>query len=287
MSQISTLNVFTLSFILLLAGCFGLGDSAEASDEHEHTPNAAPVLLVELSLDDQFNLAECSSTHCNFTSYHAAVDPDGDLFDLGYDFDLDGSVDYQLTQHRGYTNLEIPRTEFIETSFSVSEGFEMSECVNGQMLVAQENSTITKLETTIALIAKDSNHESSAVLVSTGLLYENSTVNSSIVQPCNTPSWSFNSRDASGSMSDAAGDALVHVKMTQGDDLSWSVLRVSIVVDGGNSFTCAEASKDDGTADCTYTTDDDNTPEPWSTSEEITIRMRRRHGHVQRRRWWL
>ena len=69
-------------------------------------------------------------------------------------------------------------------------------------------------------------------------------------------------------MSDAAGDALVHVKMTQGDDLSWSVLRVSIVVDGGNSFTCAEASKDDGTADCTYTTDDDNS---WSTSEEITI----------------
>ena len=69
-------------------------------------------------------------------------------------------------------------------------------------------------------------------------------------------------------MSDASGDALVHVKMTQGDDLSWSVLRVSIVVDGGNSFTCVEASKDDGTADCTYTTDDDNS---WSTSEEITI----------------
>ena len=80
--------------------------------------------------------------------------------------------------------------------------------------------------------------------------------------------YQFDSRDASGSMSDAAGDALVHVKMTQGDDLSWSVLRVSIVVDGGNSFTCAEASKDDGTADCTYTTDDDNS---WSTSEEITI----------------
>ena len=80
--------------------------------------------------------------------------------------------------------------------------------------------------------------------------------------------YQFDSRDASGSMSDAAGDALVHVKMTQGDDLSWSVLRVSIVVDGGNSFTCVEASKDDGTADCTYTTDDDNS---WSTSEEITI----------------
>ena len=80
--------------------------------------------------------------------------------------------------------------------------------------------------------------------------------------------YQFDSRDAAGSMSSDAGDALVHIKMTQGDDLSWSVLRVSVVVDGGNSFTCADASKDDGTAACTYTTDDDNS---WSTSEEITI----------------
>ena len=80
--------------------------------------------------------------------------------------------------------------------------------------------------------------------------------------------YQFDSRDASGTMSDAAGEKLVHVKMTQGDDLSWSVLKVSIVVDGGNSLTCADASLDDGTADCTYMTDEDNS---WSTSEEITI----------------
>ena len=80
--------------------------------------------------------------------------------------------------------------------------------------------------------------------------------------------YQFDDRDAAGTMSDAAGEKLVHIKMTQGDDLSWSVLKVSIVVDGGNCLTCADASKDDGTADCTYETDDDNY---WSTSEEITI----------------
>ena len=268
MSPARALNVVTLSIILLLAGCFGLGDSAEASDEHEHTPNAAPVLFAELSVDNQFNLAECSLTDCNFTSYHAAVDPDGDVIDLGYDFNLDGIVDYQLLQNRGETTLQIPRTEFIETSIPVIEGFEMSECVNGQRLVVTENSTITKLKTTIALIAKDSNDASSALLISTGMLYENSTTYVSVVEPCITQTWEFDSRDASGTMSDAAGEKLVHVKMTQGDDLSWSVLKVSIVVDGGNSLTCADASKDDGTADCTYMTDEDNS---WSTSEEITI----------------
>ena len=54
------------------------------------------------------------------TIYHAAVDPDGDLMDLGYDFDLDGTIDYQLTNYRGIdgsdltSNSRWERTEFVE-----------------------------------------------------------------------------------------------------------------------------------------------------------------------------
>ena len=55
-------------------------------------------------------------------------------------------------------------------------------------------------------------------------------------------------------MSTDAGEALVHIKMTSGQ-LAWSVLKVTIVVDGGTSLTCVEESKDDGTAPCTYTKD--------------------------------
>ena len=266
MSQIRNLNVFALSLILLLAGCFGLGDSAEASDKHEHTPNAAPVLYGELTTESQFNLADCTTTDCNFTVYHAAVDPDGDLMELGFDFNLDGTIDQLLTNNRGYTNIQIPRTEFVESMVSFAEGFEISDCRNNKQLVVTENSTTVELKTTIALIAIDTNDAASAILLTTNELYENTTTLKNSLVQCTT--WQFSERDAAGSMSSDAGDALVHVKMTQGDDLSWSDLRVSIVVDGGNSFTCAEASKDDGTADCTYTTDDDNS---WRTSEEITI----------------
>ena len=275
MSPTRALNVVTLSIILLLAGCFGLGDSAEASDEHEHTPNAAPVLHGELMLDDsdgelEFNLVDCTGTECTLSAYHAAVDPDGDLMDLGYDYDLDGTIDYQLTNYRGITDLQIPRTEFVEEIVLVDEIIEESNCINGQQLVVTETSTVSRMITTFALIAIDVNDAASAILLTTGELYDISTVISDTTEGCanDFSMYQFSSRDASGSMSDAAGDALVHVKMTQGDDLSWSVLRVSIVVDGGNSFTCVEADKDDGTADCTYTTDDDNS---WSTSEEITI----------------
>ena len=62
--------------------------------------------------------------------------------------------------------------------------------------------------------------------------------------------YQFSDRDAAGSMSEAGGDALVHVAMTQGDDLSWAVLKVSIVVDNGASMTCDEASQADATSDC-------------------------------------
>ena len=128
------MNVITLSLILLLAGCFGLGDSAEASDEHEHTPNAAPVLHGELITESQFN--HCTTTDCNFTVYHA-VDH-GDLMELGFDFDLDGTIDQQLTDYRGYTNIQIPKTEFDENLVSFTEGDEISDCVNNQQLVVTE-----------------------------------------------------------------------------------------------------------------------------------------------------
>ena len=80
--------------------------------------------------------------------------------------------------------------------------------------------------------------------------------------------YQFSDRDAVGQMSNASDDDLVHIQMTQGDDLSWAVLKISIVVDDGPSMTCDEASNADANSDCIFTTDEDNY---WSTSEEITI----------------
>ena len=277
MSATRTLNVITLSLILFLAGCFGLGDSAEAADDHEHTPNAAPVLHAELMLDDmdgelEFNLADCTATDCTIAAYHAAVDPDGDMMELGYDFDLDGTIDYHLTNHRGMTDLDIPRTEFIETVLLVDDAIEQSNCVGGQQLVITETSTISSMITTIALIGIDTNDAASAVLLTTVEMYDISTIISDNTEECDEnaalDTYQFSGRDAAGSMSEAGGDALVHVAMTQGDDLSWAVLKVSIVVDNGASMTCDEAGSADATSQCVWSKDDDNF---WSVGEEITI----------------
>ena len=273
MSVTRTFNVITLTLILFLAGCFGLGDSAEAADDHEHTPNAAPVLHAELMMNDMngevdFNVIDCTATDCTITSYHAAVDPDGDMMDLGYDFDLDGTIDYHLTNHRGMTDLVIPRTEFIETVISVDDYIEESNCVGGQQLVITETSTISSMITTIALIGVDSNDAASAILLTSVEMFDISTIISDSTENCDETHY-FSDRDAAGSMSESGGDALVHIAMTQGYDVSWAVLKVSIVVDNGASMICDVADWGaDATSDCTFAKDDDNY---WSTSEEITI----------------
>ena len=276
MDATRTLNVITLSLILFLAGCFGLGDSAEAAEDHEHTPNAAPVLHAELMMNDMngevdFNLVDCTANNCTITSYHAAVDPDGDMMELGYDFDLDGVIDYQLTNHRGFTDLEIPRTEFVETVMQVSDvDIVPPNCIAGQRLILTETSTVSKVLTTIALIAVDSNDAASATLLTSVEMYDFSTSVSNSSENCGDSSFSFSSRDASGYMSSDGGDDLVHVAMTQGDGLSWILLKVSIVVDNGASMICdLEGYYADATSDCTFGKDNDDNY--WNTYEEFTI----------------
>ena len=78
--------------------------------------------------------------------------------------------------------------------------------------------------------------------------------------------YQFETRDAAGSISSAGMDNLVYVKMRQGDSLSWALVGISIAVDGGPSQQCVELTEN-STADCTYTTSD----EDWSVPNEIMI----------------
>ena len=262
MNYTRTFNVLTLTAILFLAGCFGIGDSAEAADDHEHTPNAAPVLETGFA-----SIGECNGNICNVSVYHAVVDPDGDLMDIGFDYDLDGTTDYTVIEYRGFNDLQIPLTEFETVTTNTVEDVEMSSCVNNQQLVSTTTTTNSELITTIALIAVDSNDAASAELITMQnptVVTSSSTVTTTVA--CTVPTWQFTDRDASGDMTDGGGDALVHFKMTAGDNLSWALLGVSIVVDNGASYTCQEAGTAD--AECTYTIDSDKN---WEVGEEITI----------------
>ncbi|MFL2966452.1 MAG: hypothetical protein ACJZ5D_01975 [Candidatus Thalassarchaeaceae archaeon] len=233
MNYTRTFNVLTLTAILFLAGCFGIGDSAEAADDHEHTPNAAPVISLEQPnyQDSSFQCDQAAGT-CQGTLYHAVVDPEGDAITMGWDFDLDGNVDVSVTTNRGYTNLIIPSGNWLPAGGAPEW-------------------------TSIAFIAVDSNDAHSAAI---SLVWVEGAG-----LPDDYDEWEFLDRDASDDMSENNGEDLVHLMMTEGA-LGWDVLKVVIVVDDGAAYTCEEAGTAD--ADCTYTIDSDST---WSAGEEITI----------------
>jgi flagellin-like protein len=81
--------------------------------------------------------------------------------------------------------------------------------------------------------------------------------------------YTFSDADAAGSMSDGSGDALVEITMTQGTDLNWAMLKVTIKVDGGTPQSCGEAGDD---TTCTWTPyEGSGNDQAWEASEGITI----------------
>ena len=81
--------------------------------------------------------------------------------------------------------------------------------------------------------------------------------------------YQFEGRDAAGTLTNDINtqDDLVYVKMTQGEELRWSVVGISITVNDGQSYQCEQAS-DNNTADCIFTQSDE---QHWEVPFEMTI----------------
>lgn len=76
----------------------------------------------------------------------------------------------------------------------------------------------------------------------------------------------FDDRDAAGELTGGGGEALVHVQMIQGDDISWMMIKVVIVVDDGSPIECYNEEEQD----CEWTRNGDG-DNYWNAGEEITI----------------
>jgi len=80
--------------------------------------------------------------------------------------------------------------------------------------------------------------------------------------------YQFSGTDASGTISNNTGDRLILLQMIQGDDISWSLVKIDISIDAGASIQCVDQDLDDGSAACTFQNDGDNY---WSTGEQIAV----------------
>ena len=81
--------------------------------------------------------------------------------------------------------------------------------------------------------------------------------------------YTFSDADATGTMDDGGSNALVEITMTQGTDLNWAMLKVTIKVDSGTPTACGDADSD---AACTWTPfEGEGNDQAWEASEGITI----------------
>ena len=262
MQLVRTLNVITLSLLLILTGCFGLIDDEDdpiddaegqnTPDEGGTTtsasPNQAPVVEgmttsdIYLEYDTMFI---CDGNMCNGSVMHSVVDVDGDALTIGWDTNLDGGIDVTLSGNSGVTNLSISQNEF--SAFTL----------DGEEL----------LYSSIALIASDGTIASADLVQLLG--YEGPMEEEA--PPLEL--YVFTAEDANPNADPTTEtDALVRVGMQSGSGLNWSSLQVTISIDGGTPMTCKDASTADDDASCTYEKyGDSGNAQNWEVGEGITI----------------
>jgi hypothetical protein len=249
MQLLRTINVLTLASLLILTGCFGLVDDtitpADGEDSHTHSNNHPPninAFFNGLSGIEEyrapFNATHEHSIGANVTMYHSVIDIDGDSLTMGWDIDLDGTIDFNVSTLSGF------ETIFIPTS--------LWHTIPG---------TDGELMTTIAFIAIDSNNAGTSQLIDitprqlTGIFNPNRL-------------FAFSGEDATGSVTDGTGDDLVRITMSQGGDLNWAFISVKISVDNGAPVTC---SNGDASGNCDLVEFGNTGDQFWSVGDGVTI----------------
>ncbi|MDA8839588.1 hypothetical protein N9N14_03815 [Candidatus Poseidonia alphae] len=263
-----TLNVLTLTALLILTGCFGMtedGITPPAEGEETATGTATatinnpPMIAQSEILNDVLSetLDEDSNANYNDTTealesftvkaYYAAIDIDGDSMTMGWDTNLDGTVDVAVTDTSGITTMDIPIAHWNELNT-----FDYDDYYHAM----------------IAFIAVDEHglgassfHEFIAIDWSQ---FEEENNDGGLVM------YSFAGEDASGAPSAATDDNLIRVTMMQGSNINWANLRVQIEVDNAAPVTCDNPGQDSG-AVCVLVPFEGDGGQFWSVGDGVTI----------------
>ncbi len=246
MQLLRTINVLTMASLLILTGCFGIGDDtitpADGEDSHPHSDNNEPSSTFFLNTNQHvhehvvYNQTSGDEivTSLTLSVYSAAVDPDGDNITCGWDIDLDGNVDYPTICTGEFTNLTIPIADWIEIPDS-------SESIRS-----------------IAFIVSDEPGAAIAEILDLQVPYTDG----------NLALYAFGGDDATGSVTDGTSDDLVRITMSQGGDLNWASVSVKISVDNGAPVTC---SNGDASGNCDLIEFGNTGDQFWSVGDGVTI----------------
>ena len=233
-------NVYALmlALVIVLSGCFG-NSAPDADGQQSANTNANVAPMIEIG-DWATESGEWNATHWNVSVYRAMTDIDGLITSAGWDFDLDGTIDFISTSPRSIDQLSIPANNWL--NHSTIDG------INDD----------TKI-TTISFIAIDEDGDSSGQLIT--------------IDTTTNPYWpagatrnSYTAEDASASTSAATDDLLMQVRWQHAeDDLNWAFVVIKLSV-GDSTYDCSTA----GDVECSIGQDGSDDA-MWETGEFLTL----------------
>ena len=242
---------FVISVLLSvsLAGC--LDDSSSESSTNSSTDSILFDVVNDcenLELNTQTtNLSNGSNLvtilGVNVSLYHAAYSTSS-VVSVGFDVDLDGSLDAFNNVSKGTTSFYLPMSSF-------------------------SNLSNDRFVTTIAATASTANGVSSMLVHIANdcqVLSEINLGQLTSVEP-GLDGYDFQVDSAGTTFSTTTGEAIVYVSLDAGDDLSWSTVIVQMKADGGVYVECTNPDKAASTG-CAI---DDNDDGKWAFGEEVTI----------------
>jgi hypothetical protein len=265
-----TLNVITLTALLILTGCFGMMDDGitpPAEGEETTTGTAAvnnPPMIAQSEILDEVlseTLDEDSNANYNDTTealesftvkaYYAAMDIDGDSMTMGWDTNLDGTIDVSVTDASGITTIDIPIAHWNELNL-----FDYDDYYHAM----------------IAFIAVDEHglgassfHE--FVAIDWSQFDEGGWGDS---ENGNLVLYVFDGEDATGAPSDGTNDNLIRMTMAQGENINWASLMVKIEINNAAPVTCDNPGQDSG-AVCSLVPFQGDGGQFWSVGDGVTI----------------
>ena len=265
MNPTRAINVITLACLLFLTGCFGVTDDTitpEADGQTTISSNHAPIIELSELLNTAGMMNALASTTTNATSgnetllgfdillHHSAIDIDGDMMTMGWDIDLDGTIDVAVLHPSGFTSVYIPMNNWTSFAGLDSSGYLSDEGITEQSYFCH-----------VAFIAIDSFGAGDASILE--VIAEKEYENNSAVF------YDFAADGAiEGEPSVNTDDSLVRITMNQGQEINWAAVSVKISIDDGAPLTC---DKDSGDGSCNFvefgTTDD----QVWGVGDGITI----------------
>ena len=178
----------------------------------------------------------------NVSLYHAAVDPDGSSMTMGWDMNLDGTIDVSVASNSGFTTVNIPLNQWHDIP------------------------TTDQKITSVAFLAIDTVGDRSAVLLE---VYSNTPEGPWSEDRSPQGAYAFSGKDAQGTPGTGTADNLIMLTMDQGGDINWAAVSVKLAIDGAAPVTCDNPGGEGGV--CSLVEFGNTDDQVWSVGDGVTI----------------